>query len=165
MLYTDIFTKLAEERIQYAVTGGIALVLHGVVRFTADLDLIVDLSEDNLKRFVRVMGDLGYRPKQPVPADDLCSPEARMRWADEKHMVVFSFYHPEKPINLVDVFITEPLPFSIIEKELVWFGAGNVKIPVVSKAHLKQLKQIAGRPQDIADIEILDELDKEKGNP
>jgi len=39
MLYTDIFIKLAEERINYAVTGGIALVLHGVVRFTADLDL------------------------------------------------------------------------------------------------------------------------------
>ncbi|MDP2156415.1 MAG: hypothetical protein Q8K68_01740 [Nitrospirota bacterium] len=165
MLYADIFNKLAEERINYAVTGGIALVLHGVVRFTADLDLIVDLSKDNLKRFVKVMGELGYRPKQPVPADDLCSPEARRRWADEKHMVVFSFYHPEKPVNLVDVFITEQLSFPIIEKELVWFEAGNVKIPVVSKTHLIQLKQIAGRPQDIADIEILEELVGEKKKP
>lgn len=165
MLYADIFIKLAEERIHYAVTGGIALVLHGVVRFTADLDLIVDLAEDNLKRFVKVMGDLGYRPKQPVPADDLCSPEARLRWANEKHMVVFSFYHPGKPINLVDVFITEQLSFPIVEKELVWFEAGNVKIPVVSIAHLKQLKQIAGRPQDIADIEILKELEGEKNKP
>jgi hypothetical protein len=162
MLYTDVFNRLAEQRINYAVTGGIALVLHGVVRFTADLDLIVDLSEDNLKLFVNVMGELGYRPKQPVPPDDLCNPEIRMQWADEKHMVVFSFYHPEKPLNLVDVFITEPLPFSVIEKELVWFEAGNVRIPVVSKAHLKQLKQIAGRPQDISDIEILEELTEEK---
>lgn len=163
MLYADIFNELAEERIRYAVTGGIALLLHGVVRFTADLDLIVDLSEDNLKSFVRAMGELGYRPKQPVPADDLCSPETRMRWADEKHMVVFSFYHPEKPLNLVDVFITEPIPFSLIEKELVWFEAGNVKIPVVSIAHLIQLKQEAGRPQDISDIEILKEYSEEKG--
>ncbi len=98
-------------------------------------------------------------------ADDLCSPEARLRWADEKHMVVFSFYHPEKPINLVDVFIKEQLSFPQIEKELVWFEAGDVKISVVSKAHLRQLKQIAGRPQDIADIEILKELDGEKNEP
>ncbi|MBI5075438.1 MAG: hypothetical protein HZB62_09795 [Nitrospirae bacterium] len=165
MIYADIFGRFAEERIRYAVTGGIALVLHGVVRFTADLDLIVDLSEDNLKSFVRAMGELGYKPKQPVPADDLCSPETRMRWADEKHMVVFSFYHPGKPIHLVDVFIIEPLPFSIIEKNLVWFEAKGVRIPVVSIPHLIQLKKIAGRPQDIADIEMIEALTKEKGKP
>ena len=57
------------------------------------------------------------------------------------------------------------MPFSVIEKEVVWFEAGDVRIPVVSKEHLKQLKRIAGRPQDIADIEILEELDEEKGTP
>lgn len=165
MFYTDIFKGLAKERIKYAVTGGIALVLHGVVRFTADLDLILELSEDNLKRFLRVMKELGYRPKQPVPADDLCNPEIRRCWADEKNMVVFSFYHSAKPVNLVDVFVTEQIPFSVIEKEVVWFEAGDVRIPVVSKEHLKQLKRSAGRPQDIADIEILEELDGEKRKP
>jgi hypothetical protein len=163
MLYAEIFKGLAAERVKYAVTGGVALVLHGVVRFTADLDLIVELSKDNLRHLVRIMNELGYRPKQPVSADDLCSPEMRKRWADEKNMLVFSFYDPAKPMNLVDIFISEPLPFPAIEKEMVWFEAGDVRIPVVSKGHLKQLKLIAGRPQDIADIEILDELDGEKG--
>jgi hypothetical protein len=162
MLYTDIFRGLANEQVRYAVTGGVALVLHGIVRFTADLDLIIELSEDNLKHFLWAMKELDYKPKQPVPADDLCNPEIRRRWAEEKNMVVFSFYHAAKPMNLVDVFITEPIPFTVIEKEVVWFEAGDVKIPVVSKEHLKQLKRIAGRPQDIADIEILEELDEKK---
>lgn len=77
-------------------------------------------------------------------------------------MVVFSFYDPAKPLNLVDVFITEPVPYSVLEKGLIWFEGGNVKIPIVSRAHLKQLKEIAGRPQDIADIEMLDALTKER---
>jgi hypothetical protein len=38
MLYEDIFRTLAEKKIDYVVVGGVALVLHGVVRLTGDLD-------------------------------------------------------------------------------------------------------------------------------
>ena len=51
MYYENVFRSLQKNNIRYAVAGGIALVLHGVVRFTADLDLIVDLEQENLKRF------------------------------------------------------------------------------------------------------------------
>jgi len=74
---------------------------------------------------------------------------------------VFTFYHPELRINQVDVFIKEPLNFDALEKELVWITARDVTIPVVSLSHLKILKRIAGRPQDFADIEALEELEKE----
>jgi len=42
VLYEDLFRKLEEEQVRYVVAGGVAMVLHGVIRFTADLDLIVD---------------------------------------------------------------------------------------------------------------------------
>lgn len=164
MLYAEVFRELADAQVQYAVTGGIALVLHGVVRFTADLDLIVELSEDNLSRFLRVMDKLGYQPKQPVPAQDLCNPDMRRSWAEEKNMIVFTFCHPASPLKIIDVFISEPIPFPDLASELVWFDAGEARIPVVSKNHLKQLKRISSRPQDNADIDILEELErKEKG--
>jgi hypothetical protein len=38
MFYGDIFRGLAADNIRYAVTGGVALVLHGVVRLTDDLE-------------------------------------------------------------------------------------------------------------------------------
>ncbi len=162
MLYAEVFRGLAEAQVKYAVTGGIALVLHGVVRFTADLDLIVELSKDNLSRFLSVMEKLGYRPKQPVPAQALCDPEMRRSWAEEKNMIVFTFYHPASPMKIIDVFISEPISFATLQDELVWFDAGEAKIPVVSKNHLKQLKRISSRPQDHADIEILEELGREE---
>lgn len=62
MYYERVFRTLQEQKIRYAVAGGVALVLHGVVRFTADLDLIVDLERENLVRFVQVMHDLGTGP-------------------------------------------------------------------------------------------------------
>lgn len=164
MLYNEIFKELARERVKYAVTGGIALMLHGVVRFTADLDLIIELSDANVRHFLSVMKKLGYMPKQPVPADDFGNPEMRQTWSTEKNMLVFTFYHPIRPMELVDVFIAEPIPFSEIEKNTIQFVAGDVSISVVSRELLKRLKRLAGRPQDLADMEMLDELDNERHN-
>lgn len=59
MYYENIFKALEQRNIQYAVAGGVALVLHGVVRFTVDLDLIVDLERENLMRFILAMNELG----------------------------------------------------------------------------------------------------------
>jgi len=161
MYYEEVFRKLGEKKIRYAVVGGIALVLHGVVRFTADLDLIIELSADNLTKFISAMNELGYKPKLPVKAEDFADPVTRERWIAEKGMKVFTFYHPERQLSQVDIFVSELLKFDEIEKELVWIKARDVAIPVVSFTHLKMLKRIAGRPQDIADIEALEELEKE----
>jgi hypothetical protein len=161
MFYEEVFRKLGEKKIRYAVAGGVALVLHGAVRFTADLDLIIELSEDNLTKFISAMNELGYKPKLPVKAEDFAHPSTRERWIAEKGMKVFTFYHPKRQLNQVDVFVKEPLRFDDIEKELSWIKARDVVIPVVSLTHLKMLKKIAGRPQDLADIEALEELEKE----
>ncbi len=161
MFYEEVFRRLAEKKVRYAVAGGIALVLHGAVRFTADLDLIVELSPENLKDFITVMGELGYRPRLPVKAEDFADPLTRENWISEKGMTVFTFQHQDRQINQIDVFVKEPLGFDAVEKELVWIKARDVAIPVVSVRHLKMLKRIAGRPQDIADIEALEELEKE----
>jgi hypothetical protein len=61
--------KAAGKRCQYAVAGGVALVLYGVVRLTADLDLIVDLDRENLKRFIQAMKELGYGPRSREAED------------------------------------------------------------------------------------------------
>jgi len=161
MFYGDIFRGLADANIRYAVTGGVALVLHGVVRLTVDLDLIIDLSEPNVRHFIELMKRLEYSVKQPVSADDLGDPDKRRQWAEEKNMFVCSFYHSRRPMELVDIFITEPIPFEQIEKEIVLFEGEGIRIPVVSKKHLKQLKMLSHREQDLADIEILDRLSSE----
>jgi len=64
------------------------------------------------------------------------------------------------PMNLIDVFVNEPIGFNEIENEIVIFKARDIEIPAISKKHLKALKRKANRPQDIADIEALEEIDR-----
>ena len=160
MFYEEVFRKLSDREVKYAVAGGVALVLHGVVRLTADLDLIVELSTENLRRFITAMNELGYKPKPPVDAEDFIDPLNRETWKEEKGMEVFSFYHPKMPMNLIVVFVNEPIGFNEIESEIVIFKAKDIEIPVISKKHLKSLKRKANRPQDIADIEALEEIEQ-----
>jgi hypothetical protein len=160
MYYEGVFRALQEKNVRYAVAGGVALVLHGVVRFTADLDLIVDLERENLGRFVQAMNELGCRPRNPVNAEDFLKPENRERWKREKGMEVFSFIDPAQPMTLIDVFIEEKLPFKEVERDLVHVKAKGITIPVVSLTHLKRLKKAAGRPQDLADIEAIEALER-----
>ncbi len=160
MYYERVFKALQEQKIRYAVAGGVALVLHGVVRFTADLDLIVDLEQENLSRFVRAMQELGYRPRNPVKAEALIDPQNRASWKRDKGMVVFSFATQASSMELVDVFIEEVLPFVEIQKELFMVTAKGISIPVLSLKHLKQLKKVSNRPQDLADIEALEAMER-----
>jgi hypothetical protein len=41
---------LEEAQVRYLVVGGVAVVLHGHLRVTADLDLVVQLTPDNVER-------------------------------------------------------------------------------------------------------------------
>ena len=102
---------------------------------------------------------LGYRPKIPVKASDFADKSNREKWKKEKNMLVFSFYHLKRYQDHIDVFVYEPIGFEKAYKEREVVKAGSVKIPVISIKYLRKMKAIAGRPQDLADIEALKEVE------
>ncbi len=160
MYYEDVFRTLEAEGVRFVVVGGVALVLHGVVRLTVDLDLMVEMSRENLTKLIAAMQALGYRPKPPVRAEEFIDPATRKRWKDEKGMQVFSFFHPKEQGKLIDVFVDEPIDYNEVERDKQMIKAQDIKIPIASIRHLKMLKRISARPQDLADIEALETLEE-----
>lgn len=163
MLYENVFRMLAEKQIRYVVAGGVAVVLHGIPRSTMDLDIIVHLEEGNVLNFVQGMAEIGFLPKAPVKAEEFADPAKRENWIQEKGMKVFSFYHPKEMMSLVDVFVEEPIRFSDLYRDKVMANIGGIPITLISREHLKQLKKVAGRPEDIADLKALNKLEEIEG--
>jgi hypothetical protein len=59
--YDDLFrvvTLLEEEGVQYAIIGGYALALQGIVRLTEDIDVLVEPTAENARRWVRALSKL-----------------------------------------------------------------------------------------------------------
>ena len=55
MNYKLLFEKLEEYKVRYVVCGGLAVNLHGIPRMTADVDIILDLTVENLSQFEKCL--------------------------------------------------------------------------------------------------------------
>ncbi len=48
------------------LVGGIAVNLLGSLRSTADMDILLEMSDENLAKAVKILKKMGSRVKQPV---------------------------------------------------------------------------------------------------
>lgn len=159
-----IFAALAKRDVRYLVVGGVAVVLHGVPRFTADLDLVLALDVPNVRAAVDALAALGYRPRAPVPLEEFADPDLRRAWIDEKGLMVFSLWSPAHPATEIDLFIEEPFSFDEAFGRAVRLALGGNIVTVASVADLLVLKRQADRPKDREDIEHLIALAQDERN-
>jgi hypothetical protein len=107
----DIFRTLQEAKVRYLVVGGLAVIAHGYVRLTKDLDLVLDLSAEALPRALNAFQSLGYRPMIPVSLIDFANPDLRRDWIENRHMKVFNLVSDSYPDVVIDIFPEEPFSF------------------------------------------------------
>ena len=156
--FVSIFRALNELDARYVLVGGLAVILHGVDRLTADVDLTVDLAPEQSSRAISALQMLGLKPNAPLQPQDFTVESIRESWRIDKGMTVFSFWDPTHLRPSVDLFIRNPIPFPELWAESVTVELDAVPIRIASIAHLIRLKEISNRPRDVADIALLREL-------
>ena len=148
-----IIRALNQAQVRYLIAGGLAVVAHGYVRFTADLDLILDLKVENSQRALQALAGLGYQPRAPVDLGDFANATRRRQWVQDKGLTVFSLFSHEHPATEVDLFVEMPFDFGPAYVAAARLEvAPGVAATFVSYEHLLQLKRQAGRPVDLDDI-------------
>jgi len=155
--FGTIFRALNEAQVRYVAVGGVATVLHGHVRLTRDIDMVVDLEPGNVQRLLGVLGGLQLEPVVPVPAAAFADPAERTRWAREKHMLVYSC-RDQRGETYVDVFIEYPMPWEPLWRDAEIMTIDGTPVRVASLEHLIALKRAADRPRDRDDVERLSEI-------
>lgn len=159
---TAILEALNEAEARYLIVGGIAVVAHGYVRYTADLDIVLNLERENVIRAMNALEAIGYRPLVPVKGTDFADEALRRSWIEEKNMIVFQMLNPNRESTRLDVFVEEPFSFSDEYAAASWEDVSGVRSPVVQFAELIRLKRASGRPQDLTDIEQLESIARAK---
>jgi predicted nucleotidyltransferase len=154
--YKAIFKTLNELKVDYLVVGGLAVNFHGVPRMTYDIDLMILLQAENIRKLTAQLKAWGYKPKVPIDPLDLADDTKRMSWIQSKGMKAFNFYSESLPVGEIDLVIDSPVPYVELKKRAVKIELEGVAIPVVSIPDLIELKKNAGREQDLADVESLE---------
>ena len=130
---------LNRHRVRYLVAGGVAANLHGSVRATKDVDVLVPPDVANMARLLRALDELPYRVVRELdPAEMADKPitiigdDPRVDVLTVAWSVTFEFAYPKRSVRRIQ----------------------GVTVPFLCLADLLASKQ-TGRPSDLADIEIL----------
>ena len=162
--FDALVKALDDAHVRYLVAGGLAVNAHGFLRFTKDVDLVIQLAPDNIDRAFAALGALGYRPIVPIQASQLADRATREVWIREKGMQVLQFWsdgHPETP---VDVFVAEPFEFDEEYRRALIKPLGLLEVRFVSIPTLIRMKEAADRPKDREALPVLRELEREQGS-
>jgi hypothetical protein len=138
-----VVTALDEQKVDYALCGGMAMGVHGSLRTTIDIDLLIQ--SGSLDNVYAIAKSLGYN----IRGKDMTFSNG----AVEIRRV--SKIDPEDGDLLsLDLLLVTPDIRPVWESrwEAEWEGR---KLSVVSVDGLIALKSLRGSPQDLADIKAL----------
>ncbi len=147
-----LIRSLEKYRIKYAVVGGYAVALHGAVRGTVDIDIVIVLSRKAFEATEAALKEIGLESRLPVIAKDVFA--FRKEYIQKRNLIAWSFVNPNNPLEVVDILITEDVKkINVVNKH-----AFGLIIKVVAIPDLIAIKKKAGRPQDLEDIKALEKL-------
>lgn len=152
MLIHTVCSALSKAKIPYAIVGGLAVALHGALRGTVDIDLVIDWTLKNLQKTEQILKEIGLVSLHPINADSVF--HFRDEYIENRHMIAWNFYDPNNPAKQIDIIINYNL--SNAHTKTIHTSEGSIKI--LSKEDLIKMKKASGRPQDLADIKSLEEL-------
>lgn len=147
--FIGITQALNTRGIDYAVCGGWAMAIHGFLRTTTDIDLII-LSED-LDAVIETARSLEFDIEGlPLNFDKGETLIRRISKIDNA---------TKELITLDLILATQKYAEVWKDRRLIKWNAGEYR--VVSIAGMKTMKEAAGRPKDLIDLDYLRGLDDE----
>ena len=157
--FERVFRLLNEHDIRYVIVGGIAVILHGIPRLTADLDIIIDLDPANARQAIEVLQKAGFVAEVPIDIRQFADEDVRRSWIVDKHMKALSLHDGEMPPTVIDLLAESPIPFEDLLQRAKVVSLDAMTLRVASIPDLIVLKRISGRPEDLRDVAELEKID------
>ena len=155
ILIDQLVDEFHRRDIGFAIAGGYAVVLHGAVRLTVDVDIVVRLAKRDFVEAEAALETIGLLPRLPITASEVF--EFREEYIRNRNLVAWSFFGRKDPSLVVDLLITQDLDrlqvVELVSKE-------GRRYPVVAIDDLIAMKNESGRPQDLSDIDALKRIKK-----
>ena len=152
--FGELLEKLARAEVRYVLVGGGAVLLHGHARMTADLDILVEASEENARRLLAALATWGEGAGAELTVNELAVPQVgALRVVEDHSLDVFTAMlarQEGRQLVYEDVVVDAP----------VRTLSNGVKVAYASVARLREMKAGTGRLKDEQDNVILHEIER-----
>ncbi|MEZ4754971.1 MAG: DUF6036 family nucleotidyltransferase [Bdellovibrionota bacterium] len=137
----ELIETLNTHSVKFILIGGYAVIHYAEPRYTKDIDFLVGADANNAKQIVTALSEFG------IPKDQI------RQGLFEEEGNFFKFGQPPWRIDLITsvsgASFNEIYDRSQIQK------VGEIELRIIAKTDLIKLKELAGRPQDLLDLEML----------
>ena len=145
--FRDFLIALTNNKVEYLLVGGYAVIIYGYPRATGDMDIWVKRTKENYSKIKKAFQEF------KMPLFDMTED----RFLNHKEIDVFRF--GRKPVAIDIMTKMKNLNFEECYKLAVDYTDTNLVVKVLHLNHLVAAKKIAGRHKDLNDIENLPPLD------
>lgn len=139
-LAASISTALAKEGIRHAVSGALAMAVHGVVRATKDLDLLVVAPQLRIPKVFAIVRAHGFEGDDPALIEAL---------RENGYAQLVS-----GPVSVEILAPVLPYHHTLPDRAAI-FEVSGASVPFVSIEDLVVLKMLWRRPKDVPDVHNL----------
>lgn len=138
--FKEFIELLNKNNVKYLVIGGYAVVYHGYVRSTNNIDIWVDISKENIKKLLIALEEFGFS-------------SLNFKEEDFSPNQIIQLGYPPNRIDL----ITTPagVDFETCYKTKEQTTIDNVNISIIDLTNLIKTKKASNRTRDLADVEEL----------
>jgi predicted nucleotidyltransferase len=142
--YLSFIQLLNEHQIEYVVLGGYAVIVHGYIRTTGDIDILINTTELNADKMLTVMLKFGYGPYDFELSD----------FMQEPGCISLDRYDGTIEILTSTLGVT----FEECYTNRVMTKTDGITINFISLPDLIKNKLAVGRPKDLEDIRNLSQI-------
>lgn len=140
--FREFIESLNAHSVRYLIVGGYAVALHGHPRYTKDIAVWIERSEDSAARLVQALEAFGFGSLGLSSSDFL----------GEDNVIQLGY-----PPNRIDILTTIPgVEFVPCYDTRVQVEIAGLPVLFIDLENLRRAKQASGRHQDLADLENLE---------
>jgi hypothetical protein len=142
--FERLLADLARGGLDFAVVGGLAVILNGYPRLTLDADILVDAAPNNVRELLKYLADWGEGWARELTVEDFVPQEGSIRVSEDFDLDIFTQMRGKS----LDDF----------RSNLRYVELHGVRVPVLDPASLIQLKSGSWREKDQLDVIAMTEI-------
>ncbi len=139
--FKEFIQLLNDNQVRYLVIGGYAVAVHGHPRYTKDIDIWIEISQENSQKLVAALTEFGFGSLGLTP-EDFQAPDQIIRLG--------------YPPNRIDLITTpDGIDFLTCYDSKIEVLLNGIVVNFIDLDNLRKNKLASGRLQDLADLENL----------
>lgn len=148
--FRQILKAFANEKVEYILIGGFAIILHGFPRLTSDIDIFIKPEEDNLNRLKKALQKVFPEDKEidSISLQDLFD-YAVVRFGTKDNFYI------DIVARIGEMFTYQDIKFEI-------HTLSGIPVRIATPESLYKMKKDSIRPEDKRDTQFLQDLLKNK---